>query len=251
MLCKEFFDQSEYRRHSRIEHAFKCDQESCDYHLENQLSLINHKKKVHFIEPSNSYSSNWKLECEACGKSFAKTKIEWHKTLQHPGACAKYNLDCPLRFVTEAELIRHRKVGHKHSRKSEKTSYQSDRVVKVELLGSLPHSTLSEGSSFPSPRALRPGSPFGQEVYWICYKCGELFTSQLQYNNHVKKDEKHVFPCEEKGCNYVLTTKAMLLKHTWEIHDKAVKVKHCERCQDVVDTKSWAAHDKNLFLREV
>ena len=76
MLCKEFFDQSEYRRHSRIEHAFKCDQESCDYHLENQLSLINHKKKVHFIEPSNSYSSNWKLECEACGKSFAKTKIE-------------------------------------------------------------------------------------------------------------------------------------------------------------------------------
>ena len=66
-----------------------------------------------------------------------------------------------------------------------------------------------------------------------------------------KKDEKHVFPCEEKGCNYVLTTKAMLLKHTWEIHDKAVKVKHCERCQDVVDTKSWAAHDKNLFLREV
>ena len=109
MLCKEFFDQSEYRRHSRIEHAFKCDQESCDYHLENQLSLINHKKKVHFIEPSNSYSSNWKLECEACGKSFAKTKIEWHKTLQHPGACAKYNLDCPLRFVTEAELIWHRK----------------------------------------------------------------------------------------------------------------------------------------------
>ena len=106
MLCKEFFDQSEYRRHSRIEHAFKCDQESCDYHLENQLSLINHKKKVHFIEPSNSYSSNWKLECEACGKSFAKTKIEWHKTLQHPGACAKYNLDCPLRFVTEAGIER-------------------------------------------------------------------------------------------------------------------------------------------------
>ena len=42
-----------------------------------------------------------------------------------------------------------------------------------------------------------------------------------------------------------------VLKYTWEIHDKAAKVKHCERCQDVVDTKSWAAHDKNLFLREV
>merc|ERR1711936_646630 len=63
--CKEYFDPSEFRRHNRNAHEFPCDQENCDYFLETALDLINHKKKVHMIEPNNSYSSNWQVECEA------------------------------------------------------------------------------------------------------------------------------------------------------------------------------------------
>ena len=85
--CKESFDPSEFRRHNRNEHEFGCDQDNCDYFLETELALINHKKRVHMIEPSNSYSSNWQLVCEACGKSIQGHKWEVHKTTVHPYPC--------------------------------------------------------------------------------------------------------------------------------------------------------------------
>jgi len=97
-----------------------------------------------------------------------------------------------------------------------------------------------------TPLALRAGSPLPSDQYWVCHTCTELFTSQAMYNKHEKVGEKiHKLPCEKFGCKNVMPTKAAVLKHMWDVHQEKVKqVKYCGRCQDVVDVKSWTAHEK-------
>jgi len=97
-----------------------------------------------------------------------------------------------------------------------------------------------------TPLALRAGSPLPSDQYWVCHTCLELFTSQAMYNKHEKVGEKiHKLPCEKFGCKNVMLTKAGALKHMWDVHQEKVKqVKYCGRCQDVVDVKSWTAHEK-------
>jgi len=250
--CKEFFDPSEFRRHNRNEHEFGCDQDDCDYFLETELALINHKKRVHMIEPSNSYSSNWQLVCEACGKSIQGHKWDVHKTTVHPHPCEE-DTGCFMRFLTQAELTRHINLMHKPGKSKQNQKQASD----VEIIACVPKikktvtksavvREMPDPAPSMTPLALRAGSPLPSDQHWVCHTCTDIFTSQASYDKHLSNAEKkHVIPCEKAGCKKVMPTKASLLKHMWDMHKEQVKqVKYCERCKDVVDVKSWAAHEK-------
>jgi len=241
---------------NKIVHECVEDQINCDFFLETELAL-NHKKKVHMIEPSNSYSSNWQLVCNACGKSIQQGhKWEIHKTTIHPYSCEEDkdpHTGCFMRFLTQTELTRHKNLRHK-KRKSKQMKKQS---LEVEVIACVPK--IKKPASNPAvlreipdpaptmtPLALRAGSPLPSDQYWVCHTCLELFTSQAMYNKHEKVGEKiHKLPCEKFGCKNVMLTKAGALKHMWDVHQEKVKqVKYCGRCQDVVDVKSWTAHEK-------
>eukprot|EP00092_Neocalanus_flemingeri_P007418 GFUD01008011.1.p1 GENE.GFUD01008011.1~~GFUD01008011.1.p1 ORF type:complete len:2535 (+),score=676.26 GFUD01008011.1:509-8113(+) len=260
--CKETFDPSEFRRHNMLEHEFKCDQDNCDYFLESDLGLINHKKKVHFIEPDHSYSSNWQLVCEACGKSIPVKQWEAHSKTDHQFHClvdSDPDTGCFMRFLTEVLLNSHIKSAHKYAKV---TPPKQNLLPEVKIIPFMPK-IKKKASADPAkteikftcakttpvksqkPLALRPGSPMFDENYWMCHMCRDLFESQDKMDNHVKKlGDKHINKCKENGCGNLMCNIALLLKHYWDVHNKQVKVKFCETCKDVVDVKSWAAHSK-------
>jgi len=259
-MCKESFDPSEYRRHNRIEHDYKCDQDNCDYFLESDLALTNHKKKIHFIEPAHSYSSNWQQVCEGCGMIFSNKSWAKHSTTPHPHLCIEDPTNCYMRFTSMKNLTTHIKAVHKEVKKSISKKSQSPeikiiacvpKIIKRESAPantitpeSAPANTITPVKSHCAPLATRPSSPLPGPNYWECKKCGELVDTEAKLLSHGRKD--HSLPCGISGCNYAMYNNAQLLKHFWDIHGKKEKVKFCDVCQDVVDIKSNAAHQKRI-----
>ena len=262
--CKEMFDPSEFRRHNRIEHEFMCDQESCDYFLESDLALTNHKKKVHFIEPNHSYSSNWQMVCEACGKSIQGKAWETHKTTEHPFHCQVDSdpiTGCFMRFLSEVQLNLHIKTAHGNVKTipTKQSQLPEVKIIKIKKEASAKSDKTQNIKTCPAkppakcqaPLAIRPGSPMPSENYWVCHKCGDFFDTQARLDKHeVTWGAKHTHPCSESGCASMMCNKAMVLKHLWDAHGKQEKVHYCDVCQDVVDVKSWAAHFKRLHPAE-
>jgi len=275
--CKESFDPSEFRRHVKLDHNVQCDQENCDYLLETNLDLINHKKKVHLIEPTNSYSSNWQQECEACGKAISGKRMKEHLNTPHSFPCQVDPAACQMRFLTKDDHTRHMKKVHnavvskvqcqtppvqviavvpkikKDAR--QKPAARKRRISRPDPSTTTPdHTTTAPDLSTISPDhtktpnmkplALRAGSPMPDENYWLCNLCDEAIPTFELFTSHTKKP--HKFPCEQAECSTKLLTMSDMLRHLWTGHGVTKQMKECSQCKEPVDSKSFQQHYKRM-----
>ena len=75
---------------------------------------------------------------------------------------------------------------------------------------------------------------------WTCDKCKDIFPEQKDCLKHAAK--KHGFPCDI--CEITTITKIDLYKHKYHKHQQSLNLTWCMRCQDMIDIKSWASHQR-------